>query len=219
MTSSPLECDEVRDDLAEFALGLLSGRERARVLDHVVSCSTCRHEVESLTAVGDRLVTLAPSSDPPTDFEARVLERYRANAAAPRRGRGRELGLVAAALVLVAGATALVVRGPHAPAPVAGHDTPLSATLAADGHALGHLWVSASVPTWIYVSLDDASWSGTVWCSVTLRDGRTLDVGAFAVHHGHGAWAARVAATGREVREARITDVAGHVIATATVST
>ena len=41
-------CEEYGDELAELALGVLTGRERARVLSHVESCPRCAEELEIL---------------------------------------------------------------------------------------------------------------------------------------------------------------------------
>ena len=68
------------------------------------------------------------------------------------------------------------------------------------------------------MSVNDANWTGTAWCSVTLRNGRVLDVGEFAMANGYGAWAARLDASSSDVRSARVTDATGHVIASATLS-
>jgi hypothetical protein len=68
------------------------------------------------------------------------------------------------------------------------------------------------------MSLDDANWTGTAWCSVTLKNGRVLDVGVFTVDHGYGTWAARVDAASATLKSAQVTDAAGHLLASATLS-
>ncbi len=221
MTSTSPDCSSAREDLAEFALGLLSGRERARVLDHVASCAQCRSELESLSAVTDALVALSSPAEPPLGFESRLAERYRAESRRLPRRALRNVTIAAAALVLIAvgfqvgnnGASRATTSLPAYGA------TPISATLTSRGHVLGHLWMSTGTPPWIYMSLDDANWSGTAWCSVTLKDGRVLDVGAFTVVHGYGAWAARLEASSSAVAHAQVTDAAGRVLASALLST
>src|SRR4051812_22831318 len=95
------DCDEMRDLIAELALGIASGEERARALDHVAGCVACRRELERLAAIADDMLVLAPESEPPPGFEARVL---RAMTPRPRKRRWlpRRLALPAAGL---AGAT------------------------------------------------------------------------------------------------------------------
>ncbi|NNN08397.1 MAG: hypothetical protein HKL85_04290 [Acidimicrobiaceae bacterium] len=221
MTNSNPECVEVSTVLSEFALGILTGRERSRVLAHVALCPQCRGELDALSAVGDRLVELAPRAEPPVGFESRLLDRYHGESARQPVRALRGVALVAAAVVLVAAGFTL---GHHAPTqrpntPSLSTAAPISEALTSAGRTLGQVWLSAGTPTWIYMSFDDAGWSGTAWCTVTLKNGHVLDVGVFNVVHGYGAWAAQVNAASSAVRSARVTDAKGHVLASATVST
>lgn len=219
--TTPNPCAEVSADLSEFALGILTGRDRSRVLSHVASCHQCRDELDALSTVTDRLIELAPRSEAPIGFESRLLDRYHAESG-PRRFRARRnVALAAAGLILVALSFTLGYRGApqtRTSQPTYGA-TPISATLSSQGRPLGQLWLSPGSPAWIYMSFDDARWSGTAWCRVTLNNGHVLDVGVFSVVRGYGAWASRVDAPSSAVRSAQVTDVAGHVLASATLST
>src|SRR5688500_3336454 len=109
-------CGELRDALAEVALGIASGDARARVLEHAARCTECRRLLDELTRVGDELLQLVPEREPPAGFELRVLERL-----SPTRPRGplARLGLggrrallaatLAAALAAGAGAAGVLV--------------------------------------------------------------------------------------------------------------
>ena len=68
-------CPQYSDDLAELALGVLTGRDRARALSHVESCRRCADELEQLSRVADTVVQAAPEVEPPVGFEVRLLER------------------------------------------------------------------------------------------------------------------------------------------------
>ena len=68
-------CAEFADAAAELALGVLTGRERARALAHLDQCEACRENVRQLTVTGEELVGLLPAIEPPAGFETRVLER------------------------------------------------------------------------------------------------------------------------------------------------
>ena len=46
-------CVHARDQLAELALEVLDGRERAEVLAHVEHCADCRHELAAMLSRGD----------------------------------------------------------------------------------------------------------------------------------------------------------------------
>ena len=61
------------DDLAELALGVLTGRERSRALSHVESCPRCSEELELLSRAADALVAVAPEAEPPLGFETRSV--------------------------------------------------------------------------------------------------------------------------------------------------
>src|SRR5918992_2167529 len=74
MSNSPA-CAEVRPQLPELALGTLTGEERARALEHVARCPACRQELLRVSDVGDELLRLAPTAQPPVGFETRALER------------------------------------------------------------------------------------------------------------------------------------------------
>ena len=54
-------CEEYDDELAELALGVLTGRERARTLSHVESCPRCAEDLEILSRTADTV--LAAGSD------------------------------------------------------------------------------------------------------------------------------------------------------------
>ena len=221
MTPRNLECDLVRADLGEFALGIVSGRTRSRVSEHLVTCAACREELEALSAVSDRLVQLAPQTEAPLGFESRLLERYNEQVVAAPRRRPYYLALAAAARLLVVAGVGIghYTHSPHNSLAGPANETPISATLSSQGRHLGHLWMSPGTPAWIYMSLDDANFSGTAWCSVTLKSGRVIDVGVFSVRHGYGAWAARVNTTTAAVKSAQVTDATGRVLASATLST
>ena len=94
-------CAEFADVAAELALGVLTGRERARALAHLDWCEACRENVRQFAVTGEELVGLLPAMEPPAGFETRVMERlglaHPAPAPAPvrplspARGFGRKL--------------------------------------------------------------------------------------------------------------------------------
>ena len=86
-------CGDVQALSPEGALGLLSGGDRAAVLDHLDTCEDCRELMHELTTVADSLVLLAPNAEPSSGFEQRVLERIDAT----RRRRRWPIVVAAAA--------------------------------------------------------------------------------------------------------------------------
>jgi anti-sigma-K factor RskA len=59
----------------ELALGVLTGRERAKALAHLDHCRACGEDVRRLMATAEELLRLLPASAPPAGFETRVLDR------------------------------------------------------------------------------------------------------------------------------------------------
>lgn len=77
MTNDPRHqaCEEYADNLAELALGILTGRERAAALAHVDSCPRCAEELEQLSHVSDAVLSVAPEVEPTVGFEVRLFNR------------------------------------------------------------------------------------------------------------------------------------------------
>ena len=75
MTDEPQQCDEYAENLAELALGILTGRARAATLAHVDSCAHCAEELEQLSRAADAVVSVAPELEPPVGFEVRLFNR------------------------------------------------------------------------------------------------------------------------------------------------
>jgi hypothetical protein len=209
----------MRDDLVEFALGTLSGRSRALVLDHLETCAHCTAESESLADAADTLLWLAPEAEPPLGFETRVIERFRGAGTVHRIDRRRRISLFAVAAMLVAvlgvgiGAVAVSSGGSGHPSAT---QRPTTGQLVSDGHVLGDVTISAGTPSWMTMDVETGKLSGVVWCEVTFASGRSETVGKFTIAHGYGSWVAPIKAPGSSVRSARIVNGNGTVLAQAT---
>jgi hypothetical protein len=212
------ECDAMRDDLNEFALGTLSGRSRALVLDHLEGCAHCTAESEALADAADMLLWLAPEAEPPLGFETRVIERFR-GAGAKRQFNRRRISIFAVAALMIVvlgvgvGAVATSQGGGSHPSAT---QRPITGRLVSDGHVLGDVTISAGSPSWMTMDVDTGKLSGLVWCEVTFANGRSETVGKFTISHGYGSWVAPIRASGHDVRSARIVNGAGTVLAQAT---
>lgn len=212
-----MNCEALSEKLLEFALGNLSGRDRSMVLDHVDSCSRCRIELESLAAVTDAMLLLAPEVEPPWGFESRLLGKLRTTDAVPATSRRLRAGalLVAALLLVVAGFGIGATLNRNGSSTHYATSSPLTGRLTSNGKTLGQVFISSGHPAWIYMALDDANISGVARCEVTLKSGRVESVGHFAVSHGYGAWTAALRGTAGEVRSAQLVNKNGTVIASA----
>jgi len=64
------ECDKVRDQLAEHAVGALRGRRESRVEAHLRACEACRKELAALKRTGELLHTVGNLEAPPETWMA-----------------------------------------------------------------------------------------------------------------------------------------------------
>lgn len=220
-------CARYQDDLAELAIGTLTGRARAEVLAHVEACPRCAEELEGLSHTADLLLQVAPEAEPPAGFEVRLLERLgepRQPAARPRRRvrerfrttRARAI-LVAAASVGIAGAgtgIGLAVANASAPAPASTLQATLLST--AGNTAIGRVVASAGSPPWLFMVVKPGHLSGRVTCRLSLANGRWVTVGTFSLAEGYGSWSARLGVPVSSLRQAELVSPQGVVLAAAT---
>ena len=218
-------CEEYGDELAELALGVLTGRERARMLFHVESCPRCAEELEILSRAADSVVQAAPEMEPPLGFEVRLFERMGLTDVTPRRRRFRPsrwvpavVGVAAAALALGLGLsltssspTPTVTAQQHGAHPV------VTAALVEDGATVGHVMAVGGAKPWISMMMSDSSAQGRVDCVVVTDDGVTHRVGSFKAHKGYGAWISPLPVNPDQLRSAEVVSPSGTVIATATL--
>jgi hypothetical protein len=201
-------CTELREPLAELALGIASGEQRARVLDHVAGCPDCRRLLDELTRLGDELLQLGPEHEPPAGFELRVLE----GVAPPRRRdplgrlglRGRRAALaatIAAALAAGAGAAAGVLVATHDERQLGGQ---LQAVLSRangsyiavtelrgpGGRERGLVFHYGGDPSWIFATVDPALPPGRYVATLVTRAGATSELGTFDLGGGDSSFGA-----------------------------
>jgi len=221
--SAEQPCEAHADDLALLALGTLSGRERAVVLQHLEGCARCTEEVEQLSLTADALLPLAPQVNPPAGFEVRVFERMGIDV--PSRGRPalphpRRLVLgVAAAVMALAGAFGiglLVDRSP-APAPKQAVARLFEADLTSATHYRGELYLAEGQPGWLFMTIQGAGSTGWVTCEVVTQNGADIHVGKFWMDSGSANWASPLPVPAGTVRSARLVRSDGTVLASAGV--
>ncbi|MFI1655175.1 anti-sigma factor family protein [Streptomyces sp. NPDC020472] len=214
-----MDCERLREEGAELALGILPARERAEAVTHLDRCPDCRAYVERLTVVGDGLLGLLPGAEPPAGFESRVV-RGMLPAAAPasaapavagRRAGGRLLrgrrfrmaaAGVATALAFGLGGWAVGTVVESAPRVVAPSSHVLEAALvspdrAGNGREVGRIYAHPADATggngWVYMSVDlgdGAAADGPVRCFLVRADGSAVPLGSFHVKAGYGYWGA-----------------------------
>ncbi|HUZ21632.1 MAG TPA: zf-HC2 domain-containing protein [Acidimicrobiales bacterium] len=247
MTTGGSGCGRFADDLAELALGTLTGRERAELLGHLEGCPRCTEEVEGLSAAADSLLLAVPEAEPPVGFEVRVLDRLAAArrdpsvprlgarrrggrrwagpAGAPRTRSARRLVASAAAAALLAASVGFGIgratggggRSNAAPG-VALNGNVVEASLLSAGHARGVVYVDEGDPGWLFMTVERMGSVGPVTCEVTTASGHTVMLGTFWLQSGHGAWASQLPGNLGPLRSARVRASDGTVLASASLS-
>ncbi|MDQ3876935.1 MAG: zf-HC2 domain-containing protein [Actinomycetota bacterium] len=224
--SDKYSCEQVREIAAEVALGIAPARERARALDHLVSCSDCRSYVQELSSVADEVLLLAPESEPPIGFESRVIDSFEATAS--KKGMSRIL-LAAAALIVAAAIAAggTYLAGGHSRAlasrwasAVDGDNDSSFATSALTNPSsrfkAGHAFLLRGSPSWVYVEVEaPSSFSGTYGVQLVTTSGKVVPVGSVTYKEGRGSWGRAVDEPGSAITGLQCTDENGKVVLTA----
>jgi anti-sigma factor RsiW len=153
---------------AEAALGLVSGADRAALLEHLETCERCRTFVHELTEVADALVLVGPQAEPPSGFEQRVLSRL--GAAPPHRRWRVVVGAAAAAvLVVLAFSFGRAGRGPTSDVREVAMRTP-------SGRTVGDAYLHEGSPSWVFAAVPGWKDDLTEYrLHLTLADGTAMD--------------------------------------------
>lgn len=208
-----LTCHQVEEAATEYALGILPADEARGVSTHILRCPACRQEVEDIRQTGDQLLDLVPDAEPPVGFDQRLLSALQLGPAR-RRGKLRLMvAAAAAAAVIAVGAVTATAVAHHQQA----HPAELTAVFHEGNQTVGTVYVGGH-PTWISMTVNHLSLSGTVSCQLTYKDGTVTSIGTFALVDGSGSWGAPDPATRSEPLTARLVGPAGTVIASASFS-
>ena len=154
------ECDKLRDQLAEYAVGALRGRSKSRVAAHLRACEACRKELAALERTGELLNAVASQAAPAETWRAirqEIAAGERVRVAPRRRLAWVAATSVAALLLVVLGMFLLTPTGPSAPPELvvaAEADEEMEATL--QGH-LSAVW-AAPLADEAAVGLRMAAW-------------------------------------------------------------
>jgi hypothetical protein len=223
------EGHDVQELLPEVALGIASGRDRARALEHIAGCAECRTQLQELSGIADEMLFLAPLEQPPMGFESRTVGAM--SGAVPgsvRRGlRVRQL-LAAATLGLFAALAALGVEYAtskedrefaafyrraleHADGSYFGalelHDT--------SGAPAGLVFAYEGKPPWVFVVVDATEGSGRYRIELQTNEGQSLALGETTLADGRGSFGTRVAISLLNMAQIRVEEVGGDHLLTA----
>ena len=208
-------CAEVRELAPELALGIASGDERARALDHLSDCSGCRAHLTDLAGLADQLLLLAPAAEPPAGFESRVLDQLPTKQHSPRARRPRlafAAGAFAAAL-----ATALLLIAFFADdrrladdyrdvlAASGGRSLSVTALHDGNGAGAGHVLVFDGEPSWVFVTVTPDR-IRRYRCEVVTRDGRRIPMTWAAADRRTGSWGGATPVPLSDIRAVELRD-------------
>ncbi|HKA93740.1 MAG TPA: zf-HC2 domain-containing protein [Acidimicrobiia bacterium] len=208
---SDVTCDVVRDCAADFALGALTGRERADLLAHLDRCPSCQTLVGEYAGVADALLDLVPEADPPNALAPPVLATLRP--APLRRWRRRVVALAAAAIVAISTATgvtwALVAGGDSGSAQHAALHS--AAMVGSGGLTVGRVVSTEEEHPKLAVSVDYWVADGSYRLQALDGNGSSVPVGTLQVAGGRGTWTGRVA-SGNHPVAVTLVDPGGSVV-------
>jgi hypothetical protein len=217
-----MRCDQVRDLAPELALGIAEGQERVAALSHLSGCPGCRQLVSDLSSVGDGLLLLAPSREPPRGFESSVLARLdhplHERRVLPLMRRRRWVAIAAAAAVVLAAAVgglsvfwataddrrladsyqAVLSQGQGAYF--------LAAPLQGSQGRVGTVFGYQGRPSWVMLTMEPSTRTdGRFQVQVVTRDGRYLPVGDAVIGGAERTWGAELPVDLSVVQELRFT--------------
>jgi len=139
-----------------------------------------------------------------------------------RRRRRTAIAAIAAGLVLVGGTAAVteaVDQGAVSPAAVpAPHGSSLRTGTfeTADGRVMGQIVVSRGKPSWVFLNVGGADYTGTIVCKLQVEDGSTVATGAFMLNGGKGVFSKAIPVDIGRLRGAQLVTPTGAVVASAT---
>jgi anti-sigma factor RsiW len=180
-TPSQLGCDEMELLAPEFALGTLTGAERAEAVEHVAACADCQRRVAELAQVVDSLLVLAPEEDPSTVGEQPADDGP--GRRSPWRRRILAGSIAAAVLAVLAFTIVALVRGDGEEP-----DAVRTATATEDGgRSVCRAVINEVDPAWLFVSLDEPGEERAGYdVEVRFESGETARVGRIDLRDGHG---------------------------------
>jgi hypothetical protein len=143
-----------------------------------------------------------------------------------RQGRVRRrrtaIAAIAAGLVLVGGTavvTETVDQGTLSPAALAApHGSSLRTGTfeSADGQVMGQIVASGGNPSWVFLNVAGANYTGAIVCKLQVEDGSTVATGAFMLNGGRGMLSKDVHVDIGRLRGAKLVTPSGAVVASAT---
>jgi hypothetical protein len=138
------------------------------------------------------------------------------------RPRRTAIAAIAAGLVLVGGTAAVTQAVDHGAVSPAAVPVPHGSSLrtgsfeTTDGRVMGQIVVSRGNPSWVFLNVGGANYTGTIVCKLQVEDGSTVATGAFMLRGGKGVLAKTIRVDVSRLRGAQLVTPTGAVVASAT---
>ncbi len=213
MTTDPHSSEGFEEQLVEFALGILDGRSRAALVEHVEHCPECAERLQQLSTTADLLMYVPVGVEPPLGFESGIIERIRATESGRRRARGWPLLAAAAGVVVSFGLGWTIDHTLTKPTSPSATGAMQERPLEANGRDVGTVFAYAGLPAWMFVTVDAPGAPLRVRCTVITTSGARRFLGTFALASGRGSWGANLPVDFKSVRDVVLSSSSGAVVA------
>jgi hypothetical protein len=176
----------------------------------MATCPECRQLVLELSSVGDQLLTLAPTHEPPVGFESRVISALKL-----RKSRARRWAAAGAAAVLAAtlGAAGVLLVTADERGVAARYQAALERAggryfavwdlRGPSSEKAGNVFGYEGHPSWVFVTIDDVD-PGTYVPEIVAASGDVTRMDAFAVTEGKHTWGTALEMNLKDVAEFRM---------------
>ena len=237
-----MNCDDVREHLADHVLGSLADDTEAEVRAHLRGCMACRLELRALEEGVSTFARAAHQVDPPAELKERVLstlgeERTESpNRLRRKRIPGRRIAAVAAAIIVLGAAIAAAAvqsgRAGHYEG-IANHYQVFLDALGGKDVRVGTLHQRGPQPvdgsvvmydsdrgqSWILVLVKAAGETGTAHVTVSSPSGSQIELHSLRFDPGGegSTWLVTASDISRFDR-VRVVDASGRLLATGTAA-
>jgi hypothetical protein len=199
--------------LPELALGTISGEDRARALEHLGTCHRCSDELRKLNELGDQLLLLAPSAEPPLGFESLVVERLGVDSRNRRQLKGSLIAAAALLLLLLSSLATYFLGGGDRELADRYRETLriadgkyVAAHQITDkgGGRVGYVFGYQGSPSWIFCVVSTRRSTMTYEVVLSSEDGRSWELGETHINQNEVTWGGALPIPLHDIEEIRL---------------
>jgi len=206
-----------RERVPELALGIVSGTERAEVLDHINGCARCQAFLDEHSEIADLLLHLAPEAEPSKGFERRVLLALRGDRRRNVRRWVVALAATAAAATVTSVAAVRIIDANRDTTSNEAAPTLRSVVMTGGGFNVGKVTISGSTHVALIVNVDYALADGAYALELRPAGEAAASIGSVAVAGGRGEWRGTTTLSRHGKVTLAMLDASGSVVCEATL--